>query len=203
MKKAIFLILAFLMCLSLCACGNKDDDLSRYMPQKTEKESPITPRKENAKGSRSNPYSLNEKIVFSSVDMGLNNMYKTTVTVDKLSSSQFDLAKSIYEKRNNSTCSEIYSISFEIECVKGNNSEKLSDRTDSGGCFLKHGLDMSMQETYFNFFDKTSGNYIYDLYPDVEYDLYMVPMDNITCKYITFEYHIDKYETETIWIEVK
>ena len=135
--------------------------------------------------------------------MGLNNMYKTTVTVDKLSSSQFDLAKSIYEKRNNSTCSEIYSISFEIECVKGNNSEKLSDRTDSGGCFLKHGLDMSMQETYFNFFDKTSGNYIYDLYPDVEYDLYMVPMDNITCKYITFEYHIDKYETETIWIEVK
>ena len=202
-NRAISFILLITLVFCLSACGKKDNDLSKYMPQKIEQESPIKPRKENAKGSRSKPYSLNEKITFSSVDMGLENMYTTTATISKLESSELENAKKVYKNYWGYECGEIYSLSFEIKCNKGDNSSPLSDRTDSGGCFLKNALDENMSETYFNFFDKKTGKAIYDLYPDTKYDLYMTTDEVMECKYITFEYHIDKYETETLWIEVK
>lgn len=204
MKKALSLILALItLCLALCSCGKKEDDLSQYMPQKHEKETLVAPREENAKGSRSNPYSLGDEIVFNSVDLSLENMYQTTIEINELSSGELDLAKSVYKKFWGHVCNETYEVSFKIECLKGDNSEQLSDRTDSGGCFLKYGLDANMQETHFDFFNKTTGEKVYDLYPDTEYNLYMTADDRIDCKYLTLKYCIDEYKTETIWIKVK
>lgn len=193
MKKALSLLLANIMFVSmfvsLCACGSSiSTDSTDSTVQST-------------KGTRKDPYSLGDEITFTTQNLD-EQQFKVHLKIKTLTEEEYAQADALREGSLDNS-HKYLGIELLIESQDGYYSEAISNRSDTDGGFVIDAYTDSMSETYLNYFSHDSKIFIYDFYADVNYDLYMVYMDDGDYNMLSVEYRIGKYETATIWISLQ
>lgn len=191
MKKFLSMLLVGVMCISLCACGGNDTETT----DTTDTESTSV---NSTKGTKNDPYTLGEEISFHTCSMDGENEFDVTMTFSELSTEEVEKAMSLRPGGED----DFLGVKFKIASKDGGYSNTISNRTDSDGGFYINALTEDMTEAYCDFFPHDSKSYVYDMYADTDYDLFMTYNQSNDYKYLTITYRTGEYDTATVWVDL-
>ena len=158
----------------------------------------------STKGMKSNPYKIDELVEFETcLSLDTNKKFNVKLRVVKPSGEQLETGKKVLEKFNKST-DNLMILDFTIASGDGNYSEPLSIGSTSSGGFTVKGVTANGESGNIFWYSETSTtSSVSEVYSDFENVLYGASSDaSINYKYLTFEYAVDKYKTETVWVQI-
>lgn len=193
MKRVLALILAFIICFAVVACGSKDADEESSVDTKTD--APAAGETVE-KGTRSNPYQLGEPISFRSYYWGKNGA-DITIELDTIK-----FGEEIYADYPN------YDLDWYCALI-GKMTVSNAETDDA----FDRAITFSFLTEQFNEFQAALRSYIpgdlnsmiFKLYNDAEYDILISPSRDYTgdpYRYIVVNYRDENSELASVWVEL-
>ena len=207
MKKLMSLLLAAVMLLSFAACSNNGGKTAEATQEPTEAPTAEPTEEVNTKGTRSNPYMLNEPITFTTI-IKSNLSYvadmDVTITVLELISQEDYLA---IGKSHNCIFSNYKpsAIKFDLH-IDSDYDDAIGILAGCGFHFdyitsemLNYGVGVSQ------YIDVNSFKGVTSLFSGVDYSFYSEfdGLDSNDIEYVQINYYIPNSNSDTIWIKVR